>query len=435
MGPHSGEGAKRSDAVYHIEHAYGRWSSDGDPGRGWERIPAMAGPLPDRFETSVINNILLQHATLGAREGLAACLLPAFDFDRDQLRRSDHYSDIRETLFNMRAMLVAIFGGRGSPAQPSNELLVYTKDGYREDMFWRPTDVRGEPPAARWGHTLTALSGKNGRLAVLCGGRTTKGIVPTCHVLSVTPPGYEGARGGISHCHFLWETVKGEVSLFQHVSVRLSQPETDHNQELVYIFGGNGDPANLFFSSDVLDANGNAPITTPTSMLLTLDLERSNHSITTLSHGMVEDDQLARIASSGCCIEDGSQSSSLMVVSGGVPSTPNTTTSALSLCRAKVEGNKLRLEAIPVKCRLIDGGTSDKIDVGSLVRHTCISLESNPPSILLAGGGISSFAFGPSFAESYHVTFHPTRRNSPRGNISGLGTKATAPSASSKLPA
>jgi len=133
------------------------------------------------------------------------------------------------------------------------------------------------------------------------------------------------------------------------------------------------------------------------------------------------------MGSSGCFLKGASQADALFVASGGVPSAAGTKTSALSLFRSTMEGNKRHLESLPLKCGLEkcgleEGGSSDKIDVGSLVRHSCIPLtdqEGDPPSVLLVGGGISSFAFGPSFSESYCVSFHRFCHNASRGITSG----------------
>jgi hypothetical protein len=347
----------------------------------------------------------MQPATLAAREGLAACVLPD----------PDNFSNGAEL-----ERLVAIFGGRAGPAHPSDEFLIYEPYTF-PGTLWKPTDVRGEPPAARWGHTLTALSGKNSKVAVLCGGRSTRGMVPTCHVLTLVPLSDYCGTGPDSRSHFLWETVNGEVSLFQHVAVRLSSEQSDTEHEEILIFGGNEDSTNLF---------GSVPSLSPLVL-------SDSHEIVPFPRKEAED-QLTNIGSSGCYIDDESQSGSLVVVSGGVPSNVGKSSSALSLFRTNKDGNRRTLESVPVRCCLSDDDPSAKLNVGSLVRHSCISLPKRPggpPSILLAGGGISSFAFGPSFAASYHVSFHPVRHNdslpnsSPHESMARVAVKTTAPEA------
>lgn len=403
VGPNGNKSAARSNKIYRLEQKDNCW----DTVKGWETIEMNVGPVPSQFETETINSIHMQHATLGAREGLAACVLPF----------PDGGSSSAET-----SALVAIFGGRAGPAHPSDELLLY-EPFFNHTFVWKPTDVRGEPPAARWGHTFTALSGRNGRMAIVCGGRSTRGIVPTCHILNLVSMSDLSASTAIaaaSHSHFVWETVNVEVGLFQHVSTRVFHNESSH--DALIILGGNKDPANLFgssqltgggFGGDVNDSHTSLP------MMLTIDIEGNNHNLTKMSQDRLNPcaiGPLASIGSSGCSLYGASQDKSLFVVSGGVPSVAGVKSSALSLFRAKAEDSKRSLESIPVKCRLVDDNASGKIDVGSLVRHNCISLESGTPSLLLAGGGISSFAFGPSFAESYHISIQPIRNNAPRGS-------------------
>ena len=395
VGPDGNESAVRCDKIYRLERIKNCW----DTVKGWEAIEMNIGPVPTQFETETINSIHMQHATLGGREGLAACVLPF----------PSGVPSSAET-----SALVAIFGGRAGPAHPSDELLLYDPVVY-EQVVWKPTDVRGEPPAARWGHTFTALSGRNGRMAIVCGGRSTKGIVPTCHILNLIPLSDVSGSGAASHSHFLWETVNVEIGLFQHVSTRVFH--NDSNFDSLIILGGNKDPTNLFGSpqladnlgGDVNDSHASSP------MMLNIDIEGNDHTLTEIQGGLnpCSFGPLSSIDSSGCYLNGASQDKSLFVVSGGVPSTAGVQTSALSLFHVKAEGSLQSLESIPVKCRLAGDNASGKIDVGSLVRHACISLGSDTPSILLAGGGISSFAFGPSYAESYHVSIQPICNNAP----------------------
>ena len=409
-GPDGGKSAARSDKVYQLRYKEGRWDKE----KGWECIDQLViGPVPSsKFQTgTTISTIHMQPATLAAREGLAACVLPA----------PDNFSDGAEL-----QRLVAIFGGRAGPAHPSDDFLIYEPYTF-PGTFWKPTDVRGKPPAARWGHTFTALSGKNSNMAVLCGGRSTRVMVPTCHVLTLVPlSDYCGTGRPDSRSHFLWETVNGEISLFQHVAVRLSSEQSDTEHEEILIFGGNEDSTNLF---------GSIPSLSP--LVLSVDLENDNHEIVPIPRKEAED-QLANIGSSGCYIDDESQSGSLVVVSGGVSSNVGKSSSALSLFRTKKDGNRRILESVPLRCCLSDDDPSAKVNVGSLVRHSCISLPKRgggPSSILLAGGGTSSFAFGPSFAASYHVSFHPVRRNNslpnsnPNETMARVAVKTTAPEA------
>jgi len=405
-GPDGSKRAARSGKVYELNYRDEGWDEE----KGWECIDLFTGPVPSQFEAGAINTIHMQHATLGAREGLAACVLP----------RPDNIPDGPEI-----GTLVAMFGGRAGPAHPSDELLLYEPFTYR-GMVWKPTDVRGEPPAARWGHTFTALSGRNGNMAMLCGGRSTRGMVPTCHVLTLVPLTDHCGTGPDAHSHFLWETVNGEVSLFQHVAVNLSPQQRHENYDELIIFGGKDDSTNLFGSIPPGDDENE---TRSSPLVLNIDLEGSNHGVVPISQDGVDaikDGPLMSIGASGCLIDDASQANPLLVVSGGVPSTAGTRTSALSLFREMGEGSKRTLESVPVRCSLSDDASSGTINVGSLVRHSCLVLPHQAddlPSILLVGGGVSSFAFGPSFANSYHVTFQSVRRNTPQTNLSSQGDR------------
>ena len=149
------------------------------------------------------------------REGLDACLLP--------------------TKKSAERPVVALWGGRASPAKPFNDLLLYDFEPSLGPIFLKPVDIRGKHPEARWGHSFTALSGEDGLMAVLVGGRNETTTFGPLYILKLV----EGDLKGKSY--FQWSQLElGLPAQFHHSTV----VENDS----IFVFGGHSSTDNLLES-------------------------------------------------------------------------------------------------------------------------------------------------------------------------------------------
>jgi hypothetical protein len=206
--------------------------------------------------------------------------------------------------------------------------------------------------------------------------------------------------GAVSH--ILWEKIENDISLFQHVAVRLSFDE-ETNEDEVLLFGGSADACNLLdaFSTEADESNEKS------SHLLGFVLSIDPDSKTAVKNMNVPRD-VASSGASACLLPSTKRNklSPMLIVSGGVPHTV-CNQPALRQMRFEKDGDNRRLVFCPVHCRLASGTSVDRIRVGSMVRHCCLSLpfqSGESPSFLLVGGGISSFAFAPTFGPTWIVS-------------------------------
>ena len=80
---------------------------------------------------------------------------------------------------------VALFGGRSSPSDPNNNLLLYDieKMVFKEANYHDLTSSPPLVPSPRYSHTMTPLSGRNGLVAVVVGGRDNDGSFADAYIL------------------------------------------------------------------------------------------------------------------------------------------------------------------------------------------------------------------------------------------------------------
>lgn len=162
-----------------------------------------------------------------AREGCACCTLSLSGYDAQSKTGNK---------------VVAIHGGRTSPAHPLADLVLldYSK-GSSTVQFCSPVHVKGRPPKPRWGHSLTSLSGDCGELAVMIGGRNQNSVI-------MEDPIYVLRQVADSEQTLLhWEELSfqgNQFCRFHHTTVVVA--------ETVFVFGGirNANDVLELFSSE-----------------------------------------------------------------------------------------------------------------------------------------------------------------------------------------
>lgn len=294
------------------------------------------------------------------REGLDACLLP--------------------TKKSAERPVVALWGGRASPAKPFNDLLLYDFEPSLGPVFLKPVDIRGMQPEARWGHSFTALSGKDGLMAVLVGGRNETKTFGSLYILKLV----EGDSK--SKNHFQWAKLDlGLPAQFHHSTV----VENDS----IFVFGGHSSTDELLESfrkdkhSCIFGFNVDSQ-----GVAILKDADVGNESFDGMGSLIGGASSVVHVVETS-----GEKKETLIALTGGVPSRAYSKSSdPIQWCEIMTtEEDDLVME--PRRDIKMETTTAD---FGSMVHHRCVPLPSFPEcaELLLIGGGVSSFAFGPSFA-------------------------------------
>ena len=358
--------SSRSDKIYSLRRSNGQWDNT------WIELKQEKYDTPSE-EMRLGGGFEARCTAFSAREGCASCILP----------------QLLITPKNNDSSLVAIFGGRTSPARPNNELLLMSCQPGKATIF-TPTDVRGEVPTPRWGHSFTALSGKGGRLAILIGGRSESDVVPSTHVLSCA---YESSGDDTNNMFFIWERLPYSIPRFYHGTAHHSTKESTSAEETILVFGGLGSTAlvpGITSGKDADDNNGH-------SACLVVSI---NDKESTLRE--CEGKTGSMFGASVCWLSafNRSDDNALFIASGGLP------------CDALEEINQSTLEVVkyakvnsaPSVERLksaVKHPLGQDINFGSMVHHCCLELpasEKGTAEVALIGGGVPTFAFGQSFA-------------------------------------
>ncbi|KAL7546409.1 hypothetical protein ACHAWF_010789 [Thalassiosira exigua] len=424
---------RRGDEAYRLSRRNGAWSDR------WEEVVAVArttwdgsndaGGGASTLATSAGSYRVRSLDGIGGREGHAACALP---------------SSANSGAARPHAM--AVFGGRtGGPSAPTNDLFFFvpgaetgvarSREGSEEGgalgRFGRPTDVRGDFPEARFGHTMTALtrdvnstSSEGEPLAVVAGGvglsRSSDGepsnvCLSSVHVLSrVSTEGF-GVEDGL--CHLRWDRLAD-----------LPSPRSYHaasfagRSDRMYVFGGSAEVDDPFPSFD--DADGHA------------EEGRSWFAVSLFgegpgAHGKSDD------AGDGCGTLPpglvGCAAASLplrpngaVLCVGGVrgsahPDSSDAARDPLSICSMPGEGDaRGNLARARVKIDLAGAASengSPGIDFGSCVHPCLASLPRREgvevASVLLVGGGVPSFSFGQAYSRSYLIDVARVKSDAP----------------------
>jgi len=375
--------SQRSDKVYSLQRAAGVWDSH------WQTLQAhiQASPANHEIEHHQEPRLCLKvaHLPFSARESAAACMLPG-------------------------SSLVAIFGGRKGPAQPLDELLLYA---YPDRSVQQPIDIRGDPPSARWGHSLTALSGVDGKLAVLVGGRNETSSFGSLHVLSIV----DGSVGSKS---LLWESIAFDSPIrprFHHSCVSID--------DRLIVFGGLSDPSELL---EAFAQESKAP--------RTFSFKIAPSPVAAL----VQADSLSpRFGQSACVLaipDAGGKSKQTLLITGGLPQTDERDTDKgrpIEWLQCSHKQDESKLSPLQVRLNPVD----NRFDFGALLHHSCVPLPTASNSnveVALVGGGAPGFAFSQCFASSHHLEITVTYESqsvvedTPLGQAFATAKQIKAPS-------
>ena len=258
---------------------------------------------------------------------------------------------------------IMIFGGRTSPSNPLGTVYFFDHDN---SLLASPSDVRGTPPSPRWGHTLTTLSKD---CAVVVGGCTSEGLVDMdLHIFSVVQDSETP--------HFLWETVQTDcVPRCHHTTIF-------HNHR-IFLFGGLGS------TSHVLDHG--VPCWTG-------DVSLVKGSWTLKDSDTVEYETPLGFGCAGISIKEPQSASkgdgTMILLSGGVSNRHGDSHHISPIQCYSIDRHQV-MSKVQTQMKLLSS-SDEELDFGSMVHHQCLSVGDS--EFLLLGGGVSSFAFGYSFA-------------------------------------
>ena len=367
--------ASRSNKFYSLCRSGGQWDD------AWIEKKQQECDNTSTDEDEFFYGLRGKRSSLPAREGCASCILPL-----EALNPNGNDNQMP---------IAAIFGGRSSPARPSNDLHLISVKGEQIDVF-SPADVRGESPPPRWGHTLTALSGKGGRLAVLIGGRDEKSIVSSAFILSVNQNGTESSSSSVAN-HLIWEKVPHPISRFYHSTIKLSLPESSSPSEDIIIAKGG------MFSTALIPqqakSNDEDDVSSSENEVILTISGRGCEIKTCLN----EKQKHGNFGSSSCSLLafNSFNNERYVFTSGGIscnPSEENNQT--LAVVKYTESSGVSRITILESSIKHPCNQDHD-VNFGSMVHHSCLELSSIDKSIAeiaLVGGGAPAFAFGQSFA-------------------------------------
>ena len=388
---------QRSGEIFCLQRRAGHWADY------WRRIKQIEVLKNEEMEELCFSglNIAVKPTTFTPREGAAACIL-----------------DMASTKVD-RDTIIAIWGGRKGPNNALDDLLLY-KYPAQQDCFWKPFEVRGEKPSPRWGHSMTALNYKSSdqgtkRLALLVGGRNERTALNSVHLLSLIQENDNIVDGS---AHFLWETIQF-VSSTQPLSLPFYHSTVISNEEddsiNIFIFGGSTDPVNLLDSFSPATANDAFPV----SFSLSLNSEQRQLA-TPNSIKAAPSLQANNFAGAATLISQpskgaiGSTSRYLILFSGGIPqqcpteakkgSNPKSVLQLVELsCQKKDQNSEWSLNAVEFDIVHANAAPDQTV----MVHHRAIAVPSSndmavdtgaDADVLLLGGGVMGFAFGPCFS-------------------------------------
>jgi Uncharacterized conserved protein len=434
--------SRRSDRIYRLRR-YGMMSGQWD--ECWIECQ-ISNPVDHDNSVQVpspavvnVGGFAAVQVSYSAREKAASCVMPQN--------------------LNCHSMpLIVLFGGRESPSRPKDDLVILSYDANNNGVtMFSPWDVRGDIPEARWGHSLTALSGRQGRVALLVGGRNEKDVLSSAYVLSVctitkndngeqleSQPQSQRNEHSEVNSYFVWEKISQAIPRFFHCASRHSSG--NHSIEQIVIHGG-------LFSTALLPQKEQKEVEYDTIILTLNPDDNKDCSLDNIHMG----NSVAVFGGAMCSITNFAQP--LLLCSGGVVSSPTKS-------NMKNEGQPLDeelfdrslLQAMTVVCNSTrahgdasrrnelkmftvthqyssNNDHEERIDAGSMVHHCCIEIppwcttpsvtedsndginpkplpQDNVAEIVLIGGGVPLFAFGPCFAKSHHVTIRSCNNKS-----------------------
>ncbi|KAL3933029.1 MAG: hypothetical protein SGBAC_010576 [Bacillariaceae sp.] len=283
-----------------------------------------------------------------------------------------------------RSNLILLWGGRMGPKKPVSDIHLFNPSGGSLSI---PLDVRGTPPTPRWGHSMVAL---NDQSILVSGG---------CNL-------EEGAMDDVYILHFcetylFWERRSETlpIPLFHHMSIV--------DSDTACVFGGLQSTSNLLEPFQKRRGTAKRDELVWAIRIKSTKIDSITGKVSS-SVQVIQNTYLAAtniiVSSERNCVNGlqrfgaaSSLSSSLMLVSGGLASSSDVDDAA-PLESYFLAGDRDRVSITRVPLEYSD---DEVLDFGSLVHHASVTIGTN--EFLLIGGGATSFAFGHSFASSYHI--------------------------------
>ncbi|KAL3803338.1 hypothetical protein HJC23_009302 [Cyclotella cryptica] len=401
---------QRMDAVFRLKRRGGVWSHK------WDTVK-----LDETFvnNTSMDSkNVALETKagtfrvdiveSLGRREGHAALVLPRVSPMPTPPPTS---SDV-----------VVIFGGRtGGPLSPTKDLFLFSlhhchrredvsDDGVVYGSMYIPTDVRGAPPEARYGHSMTALQHDNHDNEHLRGGEALA-IVAGGMGVSETDSNVQVVFSSVyilSRCknddsesfHFIWERIADMiVPRSYHSAIRI--PLECSNGVLV--FGGISKADDPFDDEDGIDSGP------------PFEILGCGKSTWVSDSSSKECDLPFVIGGSSVPLTSASSASAtaFLVIGGTKPCTlrrRHEEKDTIGIFRwASNDNGSVRG---PIKANATILQNEGNCDLGVCVHHCLVDLPTSTgtsdasnviSSAVSVGGGVPSFSFGQSFSTSFLI--------------------------------
>ena len=348
----------RSSKVFSLKRKHKQWGSI------WQEVRQEKG---DDSEVT-INGIKMKQVSFTAREG----------------HTSSEFKINSNTSQNIP--LIVTFGGRASPSRPFDDLLL-TPAHQRPFRFFKPLDIRGDVPSARWGHSFVPLSENEGKVGILIGGRDEKCVFGCVHVLSYRK---EIDFNNFEKTYLHWERLHllESIPRFHHTSVLV--PSSHPEEQKIIVFGGLKS-LNLF--DDV--TNNDAGCEGFSTIILTQD---NKVLVTSTTRSVLS------FFGASTCLLSGNQlpkNKQLLLRIGGLPSNEQHVTESQSTLDLTIFDND-EIES----SQKVSYESDERIDYSSLIHHATLEtpLHDGTFNLVSLGGGVPSLAFGQSFAKSYALT-------------------------------
>eukprot|EP00529_Nitzschia_sp_RCC80_P010505 CAMPEP_0113468772 /NCGR_PEP_ID=MMETSP0014_2-20120614/15536_1 /TAXON_ID=2857 /ORGANISM="Nitzschia sp." /LENGTH=763 /DNA_ID=CAMNT_0000361189 /DNA_START=110 /DNA_END=2402 /DNA_ORIENTATION=- /assembly_acc=CAM_ASM_000159 len=322
--------------------------------------------------------------------------------------------------------LMLFWGGRQSPLRPSPASTVYVLDTQDQQPRLAQVDIESQherkssAPVARWGHSLIAIS--NDRAVLIGGCNDDDGALDDVWVLHFVHD-RNSACSGTSF--FQWERVDTTLpsprfhfgcTLLDNDTIMIigglkdtkaildpfeeSSNGTDHDDDVLAIRVGRTQFAKSQKTTEVIQHN-------PLTNIHNMNVRLKNRD------GVGQNPSPRFGFGMSCCTL---MSKHLVVVTGGISfAEEEKNEDPIKTYWVTFRQDEIELDRIPSMVGTNETGGS--VDVGSLVHHCCLAVGDDDHSndsvdndnrsheIVLIGGGVSSFAFGGTFAKSHHLCF------------------------------
>jgi len=301
---------------------------------------------------------------------------------------------------------IILWGGRESPTKPLDDLFLFHPPTKNLAKF-KKENIQGDIwPGGRWGHSLIPIS--NDRLVLVGGGNGTgdeeKNNLKDIYILHYIPE-----RGG-----FLWERVSNvtlPVGLCYAGASVLPQSDT------LLVRGG---LSSEIAKNNILHLFDKSPSTPGGPGMWMCRFGKSTMTGTEEGEEIVRTEAFIMEDSSPNTSSSLSSSSNvfgaslstlmngkLVVQTGGTSTSSTATPLQICLVQEEASRNKVKLmdlpissvESISAEATTSTGTSSTVLDFGCLVHHTNVTISESIFAVI--GGGVTSFAFGDSFAASY----------------------------------